>query len=256
MKHIRHCIFASACFLLFAANASAQNDTTIAKNDTTSVKNDTTINADTSLVYKDSMRGQRYCEIVLVKVSLPNIIVTVYNSLGVNACPEEQWKNINTDELKKQFGVHTVVANGPRFYLMDKIALYNNDTSVVAFDSLPMKQWAKMRMGINMALSLKKGETYKERPFKMNTVKIFSKGSTVFELTSPEHTYVMESYSQEVDSTLSEAMLPNLQQRLALPAGWAYKVVTLDDDLRLVTVARKEAFGLEDELGNRYQRVD
>lgn len=257
MNHTSRCVVAIALVVMLCIKTSAQNDTSDVTKDTTVFKNSSTaVQPANAILFKDSMHGRRYCEIVLVKVSLPNVSVQVFNTLGINACPEQQWKDINTDHLKKQFGVHTVVANGPRFYLMDKIAQYDNDTAITVFDSLPMKQWAKMRMGVGMALSLKKGEPYKERPFKMNTEKIFGKGSTVFELTGPEHTYIMESYSEEIDSTLSETDLPSLQQRLKLPGGWAFKAVTLDEDLHVITVADKDAYGIEDELGNRYQRLD
>lgn len=244
MQNIKRIIAGIIYITLFLAKAAAQND---------SVAN----NIDSTVTYKDSMHNQRYCEIVLVKVSIPNVTISVYNTIGINACPEEQWKNINTDKLKKDFSVHTVVANGPRYYLMDKIGMYNTgDTTITSFDSLQAKLWVKIRMGMGMALKMQKTEVYKERPFKMVTAKYFNKGSTVFELLSPEHTYIMESYSAEVDSTLKEADLPMLAQRLQFPTGWQYKVITLDSNLQLLTTPSKESFGIEDELGNRYQRID
>jgi hypothetical protein len=250
MQHIKPSIIICICILFFAINASAQTDTTIASNDTTLAHKDSTHS------YIDSMRGQRYCEVVLVKVSIPNVNVQVYNTFGVNACPEEQLKSINTDELQKQFRVTTVVANGPRYYLMDKVSMINNDTTVTTFDSLQAKFLFKMRLSMGAALSMKKGTPYKERPFKLSTAKVYNKGSVVFEIISPEHTYIMESYSAEVDTTLTLDSLATLGARLKLPDGWAYKTVTLEEDLQLITDAAKEAFGIEDELANRYQRVD
>jgi len=236
MKNTRHVIYCVIICLLLNARGFAQADSTVN--------------------YNDSVHGQRYCEIVLVKATLTNVTVDVYNTLGYNACPEEQWKNISTDKLKKEFSVHTVVANGPRYFLMDKIGIFNNDTATVSFDSLQMKEWIKMKLSIGAALSLKKNEAYKDRPFKFKSASIFNAGTTVFELVSPSHTYVMQSYSTELDSSLTEATLPGLEQKLKLPDGWQYKTVILDSILHLVTDDAKESYGIEDELGNRYQRVD
>jgi hypothetical protein len=215
-----------------------------------------TAQADTAFAYKDSAKGQRYCEMVIVKGSLTNLAVNIYNTFGYNACPEDQLKALNTEKIKKDNSAHAAVANGPRYFLMDKIGIYNNDTIVVSFDSIQMRKWAELHVGIGKALSMRKNEPYKERDLKVKSAKFFNKGDTVFEVTSPEHTYIMESYSQEVDTTLTMADLPNLGQRLKLPDGWQYKAVVLDNDLELITADDTESYGLEDEFYNRYQRLN
>jgi len=234
---MKQCIIVAGCIIAFCIKAVAQTDS--------------------SFTYKDSVHNMRYCEMVVVKGSLTNLSVNIYNTLGYNACPEEQWKTIDVNKFKKQFSAHAVVANGPRYYLMDKIGLFNNtDTAIIYFDSLQTKKWAEMHMGLGKALSMKSNAAYKERAIKLASAKFFNKGDTVFELIGPEHTYIMESYSQEVDSTLTLAGLPTLQQTLKLPDGWQYKMIVLDNDLQLITADGKEAYGLEDELNNRYQRLD
>jgi len=250
MHHIKPSIIVCICILFFITGVSAQTDTIITNKDTAIAYKDT------ATVYKDSMRGQRYCEVVLVKVSIPNVNVQVYNTFGINACPEEQWKTINIDELQKTFRVNTVVANGPRYYLMDKMSIIDGDTTVTNFDSLQARFWFKMRLSIGAALSMKKNLPYKERPFKLASAKLYNKGNIVYEIASPEHTYVMESYSTELDSTLTQDSLATLGTRLKLPDGWSYKVITLDNDMQLITDAAKESYGIEDELANRYQRID
>ena len=66
--------------------------------------------------------------------------------------------------------------------------------------------------------------------------------------------YVMQSYSLEVDPTLSEAGLPRLGERLEKPDGWRYRVRRLMEEWSLHVDG--EARVIQDELRNTYQRVD
>jgi len=45
------------------------------------------------LALMDSVRGLRYCEIIVVTGNLPKLKATVYNTIGCNSCPNDQWKN-------------------------------------------------------------------------------------------------------------------------------------------------------------------
>ena len=82
---------------------------------------------------------------------------------------------------------------------------------------------------------------------------IYRSGSTVYELTSSAgDVYVMQSYSQIVNPTLSIKDLSTLEQQLKMPAGWSYKSRVLDQDLSLV--ANGIAYVLQDNLANSYQR--
>jgi hypothetical protein len=61
------------------------------------------------------------------------------------------------------------------------------------------------------------------------------KGSQVYLLPSPDgHTWIMQAYTNLVDKNLTQAELPNLGTKLALPLGWKFEVKTLDKDLTLV----------------------
>jgi len=61
----------------------------------------------------------------------------------------------------------------------------------------------------------------------------------------------MQTYSQIKDPTLSRADLPGLASRLALPAGWTYRVRTLTAPL-VVATATSAARVLQDNLENSY----
>jgi hypothetical protein len=94
------------------------------------------------------------------------------------------------------------------------------------------------------------------KPYTLNsvdrTVFSFDAGRTVYELTGPDGTkYVMQSWSQQVEPTLSEADLSTLGDRLHLPAGWSYAARTLAAPLRVVTTS-STAKVVQDDLKNTY----
>ena len=63
----------------------------------------------------------------------------------------------------------------------------------------------------------------------------------------------MQAYAQIVDASLTEADLPTLGQRLALPVGWSYSTRVLDAPLEVSTPG--EAVVIQDELQNTYSRI-
>ncbi|HZJ25741.1 MAG TPA: hypothetical protein VFF40_01790 [Acidimicrobiia bacterium] len=64
--------------------------------------------------------------------------------------------------------------------------------------------------------------------------------------------FVMQSYSLELDPTLTVADLAGLGDRLALPDGWSFSARTLDEDL-IVTDIDGVATVIQDDLHNTYQ---
>jgi hypothetical protein len=77
-------------------------------------------------------------------------------------------------------------------------------------------------------------------------------GRTVFELVAPGgDTYVMQSYAQIKDPSLTLRRLRSLGRRLTLPPGWRYRTRKLRRPL--VLRARGKATVLQDELQNTYQ---
>ena len=59
-------------------------------------------------------------------------------------------------------------------------------------------------------------------------------GKPIFELIAPNgDVYVMQSYAQIADTTLTIKQLPQLGKKLTLPSGWSYKTVTATQNLEL-----------------------
>ena len=94
---------------------------------------------------------------------------------------------------------------------------------------------------------------YSPNEINRTTSFIYRAGNPVYELTSPAgEVYLMQSYSQIVNPTLSMDNLATLDQQLKLPAGWKYKTRLLQQDLALV--ANGVAYVIQDNLMNSYQR--
>ena len=217
--------------------------------------NNTSDSNEKSIHSRDNVRGKRYCEIFIFSGGLTDLTATVYNTLGCNEFPEDQWKAIDKQELKKEFSAKEIIMNGPRYFMMDKIGQTNAEPEKVLIGGLEMKERAKLHISFKEMMK-GKSKPYEENKIERSTEYVFNKGSKVYELLSPKHTYIMQSYSQIVNPNLSESDLDDLQTKIKLPEGWEYKVVILDNDLVLRTIEEGETFVIQDELQNTYQRIN
>jgi hypothetical protein len=191
----------------------------------------------------------RYCEFLVLTGEVPNAQVTVFNTIGLNDCPQEQWDAIDAGELAQELGAKAVIKNGPRHFLMDSAT--GNPGPVRSFDGLEMRKVATIAIHTNEELV---SRVYSERTIKRHNTWAWEEGRRVYELLAPDgSTYVMQSYSQIEDPNLSLDQLRRLGGRLELPQGWAYRSRVLKDDL--VLRARGSATIVQDDLTNTYQLV-
>ncbi len=86
---------------------------------------------------------------------------------------------------------------------------------------------------------------------------LYRKGSQVYLIVLPDgHTWIMQTYTQKVDPTMSQEKLPSLGGMYKnLPAGWKFVVKTLDKDLTLIPPADQNhiAHVMADEFDNVYE---
>ncbi len=93
---------------------------------------------------------------------------------------------------------------------------------------------------------------YTDRTIARNNDWRWRRGRTVFELVAPGgDTYVMQSYAQIKDPTLTLPGLRSLGRRLKPPPGWRYRTRRLTRPL--VLTAKGRATIIQDELQNTYQ---
>ncbi|HTQ33528.1 MAG TPA: hypothetical protein VMI30_05120, partial [Stellaceae bacterium] len=84
---------------------------------------------------------------------------------------------------------------------------------------------------------------------------VFDTGKPVFVLEAANgDRYAMQAYAQIIDKTLSYADLPKLGERLKLPAGWRYTVITPEKPLMLG--AQGKAIVIQDNLDDTYQKIN
>src|SRR5262249_9617945 len=116
-----------------------------------------------------------------------------------------------------------------------------------------------IEMGLRATLTTEVGQAtagdqlYSPNQVKRDTVWIYDAGKPIFELVDPQgNVYVMQSYSQMVDRTLTIKQLPELAGKLALPQGWSYRTETPSAALHLDSNGL--AFIVNDNLYNTYQK--
>jgi hypothetical protein len=197
-----------------------------------------------------SIRGNRYCEILLAFLEAGAIRAEVWGTQGLNDCPAAAWEAIDKAAVQAEFAATAVVLNGPRYWLIDAAEGNLPDREPHLFGALEMRQLAT----INMPLGATQSMPYVERTINRDSSFSFAAGSQVYELRAPDDSvYVMQSYAAIVDTSLTEADLQTLGDRLMLPDGWTYGARTLDAPLEIVTPGR--ATVIQDELQNTYSRT-
>ncbi len=139
-----------------------------------------------------ALRGVRYCEILVVSGPLTALQGSVYNTVGLNDCPEEQWKAVDAEAIKKQFKAVAVLMNGPRYFLMDDNTL-KNPGAVTALSGLGVRLLAVIKLSPDSLIGGGSTKPYNESQVDRDTEYVFEKGRTVYELVSPEGRVYVET---------------------------------------------------------------
>lgn len=189
----------------------------------------------------------RYCEVIGLKGVPPTAVATVWNTVGLNTCPAALWDALDARGLAQELGDSVVLLNGPRHFLMDSVT--GSAGRGRTFHGLRMRKVATIP--IRRAADLAQA-AYTDRTIVRENTWRWKKGRTVFELVAPGgDTYVMQSYAQIKDPTLTLAKLGALGRRLAPPPGWRYRARKLTRPLTLK--ANGTATIVQDELQDTYQ---
>jgi hypothetical protein len=193
------------------------------------------------------LSGKRYGEVLLVTPGEAGPQAAVYNSFGLNDCPAELWSALDAQAIAAKNGAATALLNGPRYWLMNEIEKTNQGPRIIKnFGGIDMALQAQTLLsGMNPA-------PYTANQVHRHTVFTFDAGEEVYELHDPAlRRWVMQTWSQIVDPTLSRADLARLGERLDLPDGWTYQTRTLTSPLRIDTTTHA-AQVLQDDLTNSY----
>lgn len=202
----------------------------------------------------EGLRGQRYCEVLILHAIDGRLNADVWNTFGYNDCPQADWEALDVDAIKAgSEGALFVLLNGPRYWLMDAIEKQPaGERQVRTFGALEMFLAATVDLGPippNLA-------PYTERHVDRETVFEFAAGSQVYEIVDGTgRVFIMQSYSQQSDAALAEAALATLGERLKLPQGWTYRARILDEELDVLTPG-DTATVIQDDFSNTYQLIE
>ena len=205
----------------------------------------------TSVAARD-MRDLRYCEVLLVSLSGSQPIASVYNTYPLNDCPESKWSALDPKALATQFGANVAMLNGPRHWMINHVEKVGDPTSEKAdFGGIEMYKQATVPIGS----LIDQARPYSPYPVSRSTIFTYNAGSEIFQLTAPDGSvFVMQSFSQQKDPSLTLASLPSLANKLELPTGWKFGSRMLTEDLKIITV-KNPAQVLQDNLGNSYSMI-
>ena len=193
------------------------------------------------------LHDARYCEILVLRGVPPEATVTVWNTIGLQRCPDAWWRGFDASALADELGASFVVLNGPRHFLMDSASASTG--GVRSFHGKRMRKVATIRIRSVAELAQ---TPYTDRTITRTNTWRWNRGRTVFELVAPGgDVYVMQSYAQIKDPSLTLGRLGALGRRLTLPPGWRYRSRKLRRPL--VLRAHGKATVLQDELQNTYQ---
>lgn len=204
-----------------------------------------------------NLRDGRYCEIIPSVQSGSTVNSYIYNTLGMNNCPPGRWTALTESEVNKEYGSQSAELNGPRHWVLDSIITSGASASgkTFTFGGIQTHQVGTIQTSVGTPTV---GNLYYVPNHVMrSTVWVYNAGKPIFELTDPNHNvYVMQSYSQIVDKTLTYNQLPSLASKLQLPSGWTYSTKTLQQELKLNTASTGGfAYVINDNLKNTYQRM-
>ena len=204
------------------------------------------------------LRGKPHAEVVIIKRDTEGLgaVGICYNTLSLpDRLSDEQFRALDADALKAEFGGDGIWLNGPRRAQMDEASAEVLDGGrVTPVGGIPMQIVAKVRIP-DVRMFAGRRPAYVETEVERTTIWVFRAGSPVHELIAPNGSvYAMQSASLIKDPDLAE-QLPDLGERLQMPAGWTYRVRTPDQDL-VVQARDGVAHVVLDEFENNYQRED
>ena len=200
------------------------------------------------------MFNKRYCEILLVSGVKPpakGLVATVYNSYPMNDCPADAWSKVDVQAEAKARGAIAGLRNGPRYWLIDGVSKqHEGKLPLTHFNGIAMT--ADATVPVTPADVAAGRSIYTEHLVHRSTVFSFPAGKDRYELVDPRgRVWVMQTYSAQIDPTLSLKSLAGLAGKLSLPPAWKFRVIAHPQALALSTVST-DAHVLQDDLMNSY----
>jgi hypothetical protein len=198
------------------------------------------------------LRNARYCEVIALERQGIGLAAVVYNTLGLNDCPDTAWSQLTPRGVKRELRALSVMLNGPRHWVLDGILADGATATGKTIDVGGIGLTA--RATLELSLFDLWTAPYEERQVERSTRWLYKAGQPMFVLSAPGGArYAMQSYAQMVDRDLAYDDLAGLGAVLNLPPGWSYTVETPATDVSYPSDG--QATIVQDELLNTYQRL-
>lgn len=202
---------------------------------------------------RSAMRGQRYGEVMLGRGGLLSPTeMDVYNTIGLNDCPQELWSKLDPEKIKQETGAKLVHLNGPRYWVIDGLtgtSLVNKEQR--DFGGIAMREAGILELSLADKMSL--GKPYLIHKVARKTIWVYDAGKPVFQLIGPDGAvYFMQSYSVEKTNQDLNS-LASLGSKLQLPKGWSFRTLVLKNNYELPAIDGM-AYVVQDDFANTYQK--
>ena len=200
----------------------------------------------------EGTRAYAQGEIFLLTKAEGHMDALVYNTTGFGPCPATGFAAIDVEQLAKETGSDLVWKNPRRFWMMDALTI-DIVGEPAEFGGIKFNLLAKMQMPSDFDFT-KDQSAMAYHPMEIHRVSeyVFASGQPVFLLRSPDGiSWVMQTFTDHIDHSLTESELPSLGSRLTLADGWQFKSVILDQELTITTNGL--AHIVPDNLSNMYQ---
>ena len=200
------------------------------------------------------LRNYRYCEIIPFTLGPGVVTAHVYNTLGWNDCPADEWNALTEQQVNLEFHSFASSLNGPRYWVVDHVEGAGDTASGETFTFGGIKMSLRGMLNTPIGEPLVGEQYYVPNEVNRETTYTIHPFERTFQLIDPEgHVYVMQSYARINDPDLRYGDLKALGSRLDLPAGWSYRPRSYD--YRTTVTANGLAYVVNDDLLNSYQRM-
>ena len=197
------------------------------------------------------MRGERYCEVLLVQVDDGTATADVYNSYPLNDCPQELWVALDPTAIASDQGVPIAVLNGPRHWLMDSIDKQGAVAELprADFGGIEMYRQASVEIG---SLADRVRDLRAPRRGPVDRVHL-RRGQDGLRADRSRRIDLRHADLEPAEGPVARGGRPGRAWATGsnCPDGWSYAPRTLDTPLRIVTTD-VPAQVLQDDLGNSY----
>jgi len=189
----------------------------------------------------ENWRGRPFFEILFMNRNPDGRGVGNYfNSLGnrfevSDEVVDARFRALNAATLKKEYGGDGVFFNGPRRFVANGFTgISYNDCGLRVIGTIPLFLYGTFEVPSFDQFVSGPPVAYRVLVSRRTNTFSYKAGEQVHELVTPEgQVYTMFSLSLKADPNNTIENLPTLGKRLKLPAGWTYRVRTLDKDLVL-----------------------